>query len=67
VAIYLIRSLTMTSFKKIGGLFGNRDHSTIMHAHRKLETIMSKGSGDNDQAIRQTVQQLKQELAEQML
>ena len=42
-AIYLNRKLLGISFLKIGSLFGNRDHSTIMHAYRKIERIMKLG------------------------
>ena len=38
VCIYLIRELTSTSFESIGNLLGNRDHSTIIHAYRKIES-----------------------------
>ena len=38
VCIYLIRELTSTSFESIGHLLGNRDHSTIIHAYRKIES-----------------------------
>ena len=38
VCIYLIRELTSTSFESIGCLLGNRDHSTIIHAYRKIES-----------------------------
>lgn len=41
IAIYLSRKLLGTSFVKIGSSFGNRDHSTIMHANRKIETLLS--------------------------
>jgi chromosomal replication initiator protein len=32
VAMYLSRSLTDNSLKAIGGAFGGRDHSTVIHA-----------------------------------
>ncbi len=37
VAIFLIRQLTELSFQRIGRLLGNRDHTTILHAFRKIE------------------------------
>jgi len=37
IAIYLCRTYTDESFIKIGLEFGNRDHSTIMHAYDKIE------------------------------
>ncbi len=38
IAMYLCRELTSTSYKKIGALFGNRDHSTVITAVVKVET-----------------------------
>ena len=46
ISIYLIRSLLGTSFQKTGSLFGNRDHSTIMHAFRKIETLLKQSSAE---------------------
>jgi chromosomal replication initiator protein len=45
VAVYLLRRHLALSFLKIGMLFGNRDHSTIMHAYRKIETLISDLGG----------------------
>jgi chromosomal replication initiator protein len=42
VAIYLLRRQLALSFLKIGALFGGRDHSTIMHAYRKTESLIKK-------------------------
>ena len=64
VAIYLSRILLGTSFLKIGSYFGNRDHSTIMHAFRKIETI-TKNSDQDPNSIKTTIQKLKQKLTEQ--
>lgn len=65
VAIYLNRELLGNSFLKIGSYFGNRDHSTIIHAHRKIETILSDQDSHADaSAIQATVQRLKQHLIE---
>ena len=43
VAMYLIREYTDLSLPKIGEIFGNRDHSTVVHACDKL----TKEVGDN--------------------
>ena len=37
VAMYLLREHLKLSFPAIGGFFGSRDHSTIIHAYRKIE------------------------------
>ena len=36
--MYLCRILTNESFPKIGDSFGKRDHTTVMHAFKKIET-----------------------------
>ena len=41
IAIYLSRELTHSSFPLIGQAFGRRDHSTIMHAYRKISELGS--------------------------
>ena len=66
VAIYLSRILLGSSFLKIGTYFGNRDHSTIMHAFRKIETITKNSNTDQDtNSLKTTIRKLKQKLAEQ--
>jgi len=37
IAMYLCREIANMSFPKIGEDFGNRDHSTVMHAYKKIE------------------------------
>lgn len=37
IAMYLIRSLTDHSLPEIGEYFGGRDHTTVLHAFRKIE------------------------------
>lgn len=37
IAMYLCREVANLSFPKIGADFGNRDHSTVMHAYKKIE------------------------------
>ena len=36
IAMYLSRELTDNSLPKIGEAFGGRDHTTVIHAHRKI-------------------------------
>jgi chromosomal replication initiator protein len=40
VAMYLAKQLTMRSLPQIGRKFGGRDHTTVMHAVRKIEELM---------------------------
>ena len=42
IAMYLCRELTDLSLPKIGQLFGGRDHTTVMHAERKIRLLMSE-------------------------
>ena len=42
IAMYLCRELTELSLPKIGQLFGGRDHTTVMHADRKIRHLMSE-------------------------
>ncbi|PZS05826.1 MAG: chromosomal replication initiator protein DnaA [Pseudonocardiales bacterium] len=41
IAMYLCRELTDLSLPKIGQTFGGRDHTTVMHADRKIRALMS--------------------------
>jgi chromosomal replication initiator protein len=42
IAMYLCRELTDLSLPKIGQHFGGRDHTTVMHAERKIRTLMAE-------------------------
>lgn len=44
IAMYLARELTHVSLPKIGENFGNRDHSTVMHACDKIKTLLQSDS-----------------------
>ncbi|MFM7281125.1 MAG: chromosomal replication initiator protein DnaA, partial [Planctomycetia bacterium] len=39
VAMYLARQITRHSLEEIGGFFGGRDHSTVIHAVEKMEEL----------------------------
>lgn len=57
IAMYLSRQLTSMSFPEIGDRFGGKDHSTIIHAIKKIEALQ-----DNDFQIRSTISALKNSL-----
>jgi len=54
VAMYLSRQLTAASYPEIGEKFGGKDHSTIIHAIRKIERVM-----DEDMQIRTSIEELR--------
>jgi chromosomal replication initiator protein len=57
IGMYLARQLTDLSLEEIGGHFGGRDHSTVLHACRKIREALA-----DDVAISGAVQQLQVEL-----
>jgi chromosomal replication initiator protein len=54
VAFYLGRHVSGTTFQQVGHFFGNRDHTTVMHGCRKVETLL-----ESDPAMREVVAQLR--------
>ncbi|MCP3176185.1 chromosomal replication initiator protein DnaA [Desulfuromonas sp. KJ2020] len=54
IAMYLSRQLTSCSFPDIGEKFGGKDHSTIIHAIKKIEKAM-----DDDMQLRVTISNIK--------
>jgi chromosomal replication initiator protein len=56
MAIYLSRLFTDASLQQIGLYYGSRDHSTIMHGFRKIESLMKTNS-----SLQQAYQSLQQE------
>jgi chromosomal replication initiator protein len=62
VAMYLSRKHSRKSFIVIGGLFGNRDHSTVLVACQKIAKIIEADSASivaNDVQIIENILQLK--------
>jgi chromosomal replication initiator protein len=57
VAMYLARQLTGKSLDEVGRHYGGRDHTTVLHACRKTETLLA-----GDPATRQAVDELKHQL-----
>lgn len=42
IAMYLCREMTSLSLPKIGDIFGGRDHTTVMHAYKKIDKQMAE-------------------------
>jgi chromosomal replication initiator protein len=42
IAMYLCRELTDLSLPKIGQQFGGRDHTTVMHADKKIRQLLAE-------------------------
>ncbi len=40
VAVFITREITGDSWKHIGGLFGDRDHTSMMHGYTKISEMM---------------------------
>ena len=54
IGMYLAKQLTARSLPEIGRRFGNRDHTTVLHAIRKIE-----GALDGNQRLRDEIDDLK--------
>jgi chromosomal replication initiator protein len=59
VAMYLAKTLTLRSLPEIGRRFGGRDHTTVLHAVRKIEGMLN-----NDAALADEIELLKRQLQE---
>ena len=57
IAMFLARDITEYSTTEIGTEFGGRDHTTVMHAHDRIESLM-KG----DESFANTIVKLKRDL-----
>ena len=60
IAMYLAKTLTLRSLPEIGRRFGGRDHTTVLHAVRKIE-----GLSHADRALNDELELLKRMLQEQ--
>ncbi len=58
IAMYLAKRLTTRSLPEIGRKFGGRDHSTVIHAVRRVEELRDQ-DGDVDAAVRTLMRQLE--------
>ena len=57
VAMYLTRKFTACSYPEIGALFGGRDHSTVIHAHKVITERITK-----DEELAGSVKSLEKQL-----
>ncbi len=55
IAMYLVRELTNLSLPDIGRSFGGRDHSTVLHACKKVEKIQT-----TDLVMKKSLMQLRE-------
>jgi len=42
IAMYLCKKHTQTSYPEIGGKFGGKDHTTVMHACKKIDQLLQE-------------------------
>lgn len=59
LAMYLSRSLLGLSYPQIGKLFGDRDHTTVLHACRKIEQGLK-----NDEQLKSDLEEIQKRIAE---
>ncbi|MGC9454649.1 MAG: chromosomal replication initiator protein DnaA [Phycisphaerae bacterium] len=57
VCMYLARNFTRHSLEEIGGYFGGRDHSTVLHANRAVDSLREKNP-----EFRATLERLSQQI-----
>jgi chromosomal replication initiator protein len=62
IAMYLSRQLTGASFPEIGLRFGGKDHSTVINACKRIESIQA-----DDRELRATVDTLRRQLTSREL
>jgi chromosomal replication initiator protein len=58
IAMYLLKSEIGLSLERVGELLGGRDHTTVMHGVKQIESALS-----TDEQIRKEIQLIKQELS----
>lgn len=56
-AMYLSRKLTECSYPQIGGMFGRRDHTTVLFAYKKIHKQIEK-----DEVFAEELRQLEQQI-----
>ena len=58
IGMYLAKQLTSRSLPEIGRRFGNRDHTTVLHAIRKIDNEIS-----GNPRLKDEIEELKKQLA----
>ena len=61
VAMYLAKTLTLRSLPEIGRRFGGRDHTTVLHAVRKIEALVARDTALSEEGRVASKRQLQQE------
>jgi chromosomal replication initiator protein len=61
IGMYLAKQLTSRSLPEIGRRFGGRDHTTVLHAIRKIDGVISA-----DARLKDEVEELKRQLAPEL-
>src|SRR5699024_3643615 len=61
IAMYLARELTDYTLPKIGEVFGGRDHSTDIHAHETISTMLNQ-----DEIFKQELEKIENKTSIQM-
>ena len=57
VCMFLARQMTRWSLEEIGGYFGGRDHSTVLHAAKTIQKTL-----ENDPSLRNTIETIARNL-----
>lgn len=59
IAMYLAKTVTARSLPEIGRRFGGRDHTTVLHAVRKIEAMVKR-----DAALAAQIERIKENIPE---
>jgi chromosomal replication initiation ATPase DnaA len=59
-AMYLSRHLTKCSYPQIGRLFGDRDHTTVLFAYRKVSAALEKHPDDRSEREHRVVEVVRE-------
>ncbi|NLL37213.1 MAG: chromosomal replication initiator protein DnaA [Fretibacterium sp.] len=57
IAMYLCREMTELSLQRIGQAFRKKDHTTVIHAQRKIEQLIK-----DDEAVKKAVESIRNKL-----